>query len=57
MWHAKADGSQLVFNGAEGQRVFVDLPSQTVLVQTAVEDAGDWQKELYALFLAAVEKS
>lgn len=57
MWHAKADGSQLVFNGAEGQRVFIDLPSQTVLVQTAVDDAGDWQKELYALFQAAVDKS
>lgn len=57
MWHAKPDGSQLVFNGAQGQRVFVDLPTQTVLVQTAVDEVGDWQKELYALFQSAVAKS
>lgn len=54
MWHVKADGSQLVFNGAEAQRIFVDLPTQTVLVQTAVDARGDWQSELYALFQAAV---
>ena len=55
MWHAKADGSQPVFNGVQGQRVFVDIPSQTVLVQTAVDDAGDWQSELYALFKSAIQ--
>lgn len=57
MWHAKADGSQLVFNGVEAQRVFIDIPSQTVLVQTAVDQEGDWQSDLYALFQAAVEKA
>lgn len=57
MWHAKADGSQIVFNGAEAQRVFIDLPSETVLVQTAVDGAGEWQRELYALFMAAVESA
>jgi CubicO group peptidase (beta-lactamase class C family) len=55
MWHAKADGSQPVFNGAEAQRVFIDLPTQTVLVQTAVDQDGDWQRELYALFTAVVD--
>lgn len=54
MWHAKADGSQLVFNGHHGQRVFVDLPTQTVLVQTAAGHEGNWQAELYAMFSAAV---
>lgn len=54
MWHAKADGSQMVFNGHHGQRVFVDLPTQTVLVQTAVNHDGNWQTELYAMFSAAV---
>lgn len=54
MWHAKADGSQPYFNGADGQRVLIDLPTQTVLVQTGVDTAGDWPRELNALFQAAV---
>jgi hypothetical protein len=54
MWHAKPDGSQLAFNGFHGQRVFVDLPTGTVLVQTAVDHAGLWQQELYALFSRVV---
>jgi CubicO group peptidase (beta-lactamase class C family) len=57
MWHAKADGSRLVFNGAEAQRVLIDIPSQTVLAQTGVGDEGDWQPELFELFQAAVELS
>lgn len=55
MWHAKADGSQPYFNGADGQRVFIDLPTQTVLVQTGVDSAGDWPRELSAMFQAVVE--
>lgn len=54
MWHARSDGSQVVFNGHHAQRMFVDLPSQTVLVQTAVAHDGDWQQELYSLFESAV---
>jgi CubicO group peptidase (beta-lactamase class C family) len=53
MWHAKADGSRLYFNGHHGQRVLIDMPTQTVLVQTAVDHAGPWQKELFGLFEAA----
>ena len=52
--HARADGSQVVFNGHHAQRVFVDLPSQTILVQTAVSHDGDWQSDLYSLFESAV---
>jgi CubicO group peptidase (beta-lactamase class C family) len=55
MWHAKSDGSQVVFNGYHGQRVFIDMPTQTVLVQTAVDHDGRWQQELYALFTAATK--
>ena len=54
IWHARPDGSHVVFNGHHGQRVFVDLPTQTILVQTAVEHEGNWQQDLYALFEAAV---
>lgn len=55
MWHAKADGSQPVFAGHHGQRVLVDLPTQTVVVQTGVDHEGAWQPELHALFNAAAD--
>ena len=55
MWHARPDGSQVVFNGHHGQRVFIDMETQTVLAQTAVDHAGAWQRELYAMFAAAVK--
>ena len=53
MWHAKPDGSRLYFNGHHAQRVLIDMPTQTVLVQTAVDHTGAWQKELFELFEAA----
>jgi len=55
-WHVKPDGTQLRFNGAFGQNVLVDLPSQTVLVQTCVRDELDtsWDPELMAIFQAAI---
>lgn len=52
-WHAAADGSRPYFNGHHGQRVFVDIPTRTVVVHTAVEHPGDQAGELFALFLAA----
>ncbi|MFM7010918.1 MAG: serine hydrolase domain-containing protein [Betaproteobacteria bacterium] len=53
MWHSKPDGSRLYFNGHHAQRVLIDMPTQTVLVQTAVDHAGPWQRELFDLFDAA----
>ncbi len=53
MWHVKPDGSRLYFNGHHAQRVLIDMPTQTVLVQTAVDHAGPWQRELLDLFDAA----
>ena len=55
MWHAKADGKQPVFAGHHGQRVCVDMASETVLVQTAVDHEGGWEEELHALFEAAIK--
>lgn len=49
MWHARADGTRLYFNGHHGQRVLIDLPTQTVIVQTAVEHEGPWFMEMLAL--------
>lgn len=56
-WHAKADGTRPLFSGAEGQRVLIDIPTQTVLAQTGVDGSGDWQREIYTLFQAAVSAS
>lgn len=53
MWHVKPDGSRLYFNGHHAQRVLIDMPTQTVLVQTAVDHAGPWQRELLDLFDAS----
>ncbi|MES2184929.1 MAG: serine hydrolase [Pseudomonadota bacterium] len=52
-WHARADGTLPYFNGAYGQRVLVDLRTETVLVQTAVADGAAWQDELFTMFAAA----
>ena len=52
MWHIKPDGSRLSFNGHHAQRVIVDMPTRTVLVQTAVDHLGGWQGELLTLFEA-----
>ena len=57
MWHARADGTQPYFNGHHGQRVFIDMPTQTVLVHTAVDENPGMMQELYALFMAAVSEA
>lgn len=54
MWHAKADGSWPLFSGAQGQRVLVDLATETVMVQTAVGEEGEWQREMFGVFQGAV---
>lgn len=55
MWHWKADGSRPFFNGHHGQRLFIDMPTKTVLVHTAVDDQGNWQAELNAMLDAAAK--
>ena len=53
-WHPRPGGAWLMMNGHHGQRVLVDRASQTVLVQTALSHEGPWQRELFALFEAAI---
>jgi CubicO group peptidase (beta-lactamase class C family) len=53
-WHPRPGGAWLMMNGHHGQRVMVDRASQTILVQTALSHDGPWQRELFALFEAAV---
>ncbi|MDW5442366.1 serine hydrolase [Polaromonas sp. SM01] len=52
-WHPKADGSWMMMNGHHGQRVLIDRKTQTVMVQTAVDSEGPWQREFFELFAAA----
>lgn len=52
-WHARADGSRPAMHGHHGQRVLIDLPTRTVLVQTAVDQQGPWEHELHDMFDAA----
>lgn len=52
-WHPRPDGSLMMMNGHDGQRVLVDRRTQTVLVQTAVDGAGPWPPQMYKLLDAA----
>jgi hypothetical protein len=53
MWHNKADGSRPSFNGFHSQYVMIDMPTQTVLVHTAVDHIRQGNRELSKLFEAA----
>ena len=45
-----------VMGGALGQHVVVDRNTQTVLVQTAIDELGDdWMREMLQLFGAATQ--
>lgn len=50
MWHGKSDGSIIAFQGWHGQRVMIHMPSETVLVQTSVDETSNWRIDLDALF-------
>ncbi|MGC1176361.1 serine hydrolase domain-containing protein [Polaromonas sp.] len=54
-WHPRPDGSLMMMNGHDGQRVLVDRRTQTVLVQTAVDSEGPWPPQMYKLFDAAAK--
>lgn len=56
-WHPRADGSWMMMNGHNGQRVLIDRKTETVLVQTAVDGEGSFQRELFELFDAATKLS
>lgn len=56
-WHPREDGSWLMMMGAQMQILLTDRVTQTVLVQTAVDDQcmGIWTRELFELFSAATK--
>jgi CubicO group peptidase (beta-lactamase class C family) len=53
-WHLKSDGSRPIFNGFHGQRIYIDMPTETVMVQTCVDHDVQWRFDSFALFDAAV---
>jgi CubicO group peptidase (beta-lactamase class C family) len=55
-WHYRKDGSWMMMSGRFGQHVVVDRNTQTVLVQTAIDELGnDWMREMLQLFGAATQ--
>jgi CubicO group peptidase (beta-lactamase class C family) len=45
-WHGRADGSWMMMVGHDGQRVIVERTTQTVVVQTAVDESAAWVPEM-----------
>jgi hypothetical protein len=42
-------------NGALGQKVLIDMETETVLIHTSVSDeVGPWNDDLFPLFVAAI---
>ena len=52
-WHGRADGNWMMMVGHDGQRVIVERTSQTILVQTAVDQSAAWVPELNDIMGAA----
>ncbi|MEJ6020970.1 serine hydrolase domain-containing protein [Ramlibacter sp. PS4R-6] len=52
-WHGRADGNWMMMVGHDGQRVIVERATQTVVVQTAVDQSAMWQPELNEIVRAA----
>lgn len=53
-WHGQADGNWMMMVGHDGQRVIVERTTQTVLVQTAIDNSAQWQPALSEIMLAAM---
>jgi len=54
-WHNHPQGRWLAMNGALGQKVLIDMETETVLIHTAVSDeVGPWNDDLFPLFVAAI---
>ena len=54
-WHNHPQGRWLAMNGALGQKVLIDMETETVLIHTSVSDeVGPWNEDLFPLFVAAI---
>ena len=52
-WHGRPDGNWMMMVGHDGQRIIIERQTQTVLVQTAVDQSALWVPELSDIFNAA----
>lgn len=53
-WHGRPDGNWMMMVGHDGQRIIVERQTQTVLVQTAVDQSALWVPELTEVMNAAI---
>lgn len=54
-WHGRPDGAWMMMVGLHGQRMIIDRSSQTVAVQTAVDQSALWVPELDEMVRAAAQ--
>jgi len=53
-WHGQADGNWMMMVGHDGQRIIIERSTQTVLVQTAVDQSALWVPALSDIMTAAM---
>lgn len=56
-WHGRPDGNWMMMVGHDGQRIIVERTSQTVLVQTGIDQSALWVPELTDVMNAAIRAS
>ena len=52
-WHGQADGNWMMMVGHDGQRIIIERRTQTVLVQTGVDQSALWVPTLSEIMTAA----
>ena len=53
-WHGQADGNWMMMVGHDGQRIVIERTTQTVLVQTGVDQSALWVPTLSEIMVAAM---
>ncbi|RYF31868.1 MAG: class C beta-lactamase-related serine hydrolase [Comamonadaceae bacterium] len=53
-WHGQADGNWMMMVGHDGQRLIVERATQTVLVQTGIDQSAQWVPALSEIMQAAI---
>ena len=53
-WHGQADGNWMMMVGHDGQRIIIERTTQTILVQTGVDQSALWVPTLSEIMVAAM---
>jgi CubicO group peptidase (beta-lactamase class C family) len=53
-WHGQADGNWMMMVGHDGQRIIIERTTETVLVQTGVDQSALWVPTLSDIMVAAM---